>query len=86
VIYCYLLFAFLSKPATVKVSDIVGRIPGLLTALKIRLFKKADKDRKNCQVSCYLQILPENTMLDKAMIMSSFIEINLTDWCFIMMW
>jgi hypothetical protein len=77
VIYCYLLFAFLLKTAAVKDSDVIGRIPGLLTALKIRLFKKADKDRKNCQVSCYLLILPENAMLDKAKIISCFVEINL---------
>jgi hypothetical protein len=79
-------FSFLSKPATVKDSDIVGRILGLLTALKIRLFKKADKDRKKCQVSRYLQILPENAMLDEAMIMCCFIEINSMKCDFIMMW
>lgn len=79
-------FCFLSKSATVKDSDAMGRISDLLTALKIRLFKKADKDRKNCQVSRYLQILPENAMLDEARIIVSFVEINSMDWRFIMMW
>jgi hypothetical protein len=55
----------------------------LLTALKIRLFKNADKDRKKCQVSRYLQILPENAMLDKVVVISSFIECNLINCRFI---
>jgi hypothetical protein len=76
----------LSKPATVKGFDDIGHISGLLTALKIRLFKKADKDRKNCQVSRYLQILPENAMLDKVTIMVCLIKINSMKCQFIMMW